>query len=249
MILIDSREALAHPIVVTDIMRSLGRDNVMTKQQIEFGDYLFWGTHLPSMAEDERPSVAIELCSVPDLCGKVNSGRLAFQLGGMLERYDFAILLIESPIQSDRDGYVRLPGGARSVSFERLMDILTAAQVHGTRVLFCRDRAFVPERILNLYHYFNKPIEEHKAFRPVPVRHLPTIPVGQAVDDRVAMLMGIPGVGEDRAAAALKKFGSIADIMVMPAELLQTIPGWGSITAKRVRSFLDRNINKPVDID
>lgn len=246
MIIIDSREALAHPIVVTDIMRALGRDNVMTKQTIEFGDYLFTGTPLTTAddaEEPKRPTIAIELCSVPDLCGKVNSGRLAFQLGGMLERYDFAILLVESPLQSDRDGYVRLPGGARSISFERLMDVLLAAQVHGTRLLFCRDRAFVPDRILQLYHYFNKPLADHKAFRPTPARQLPTIPVGEAIDARVSLLMGLPGIGEDKATAALKRFGSVAEIMVMPEELLKTIPGWGIVTAKRVRTFLDRNMN------
>jgi ERCC4-type nuclease len=243
-ITIDTREVPAHPLINAHLIRTIGRENI-NYATLSFGDYVITTpeqSHLDTSTGEltTTPSmrVAIELSSVSDVCGKINSGRLAYQLSGMLDTYDVAILLIESPVVPNRDGYVAIPGSPKAVAYERYLDITDAAQFHGVRIIQTSSKLHVPQRIEKLYNYWQRPYSDHKTFRPVQLKQTVSIPVGAAIDDRVSMLMGLPGVGEDKARAALDTFLSLSVIFAMPPELLQTIPGWGSVISNRVVEFL-----------
>jgi ERCC4-type nuclease len=238
MITIDDREAITHFTVHNELMRAFGHENTII-ERMDWGDYAFTGAPLPS---NPKPRIGIELSSISDVVGKINSGRLAFQLSGMIDAYDIPVLLVESPPSATKDGWIYIPGAPRVIRFDRFMDVLSAAQMHGVRVLYCADKSRVGARILSLYHYWQKPYTEHKTFRHAQLEYELRIPIGEAVDSRVSLLMQVPGVGEDRAVAALKTYGSLRTLFIMPTSMLVKIPGWGLGTATALRKMLDTTV-------
>jgi len=247
---IDSREAKAHPVLLTQLNRLFGQENITVNGAIDFGDYIFRGAeNHPKLGR--APTVAIELCSVSDLLGKVSSGRLIFQLSGLIDRYDVRILMVESPIQVDRAGRVYLPG-VPTPPYERVADILFAAQCHGVIVEYAANRDEVPYRINQNYKYWNKPYDEHQGFRPAQLSYDTLIPLGEALDARVSNLMTLPGVGEKKAADALEMYKSLGLLYQLPPSALRLVPGWGPVGAQAVYDFIHTNMDTgeiPDDID
>lgn len=239
MLLIDSREARAHPDILASLRR-LTNDQVDWEQTFDFGDYLFTGEY-PHPTLNRPPTVAIELCTVPDLLGKITSGRFSYQLSGMIERYDVRVLLIETPIVPDRQGQIRIPGSPSTFLFNRIRDSLYAAQCHGVIVEYANGRESVPDQIVAHMKYWAKPYEEHKSFRPTQLTYDALIPLGEPLDSRVATLMTLPGIGEQRAVDAINLYHSLSLIFSLPHAALCKIPGWGATTAKKVYDYIHLN--------
>ena len=193
MITVDSRDATHHPDIVVELRRKLGYSEVDTSKMLDFADYCFAAPHPTEF--DRSFMVGIEICTPSDLCGKLNSGRLAFQLSGMIERYDYPILLIEAPLTANREGYVSIPGAMLArTQYDRLMDALAAAQAHGVRLIIGRSRDTTAHHILQQYEYWRKP--DHKTFRQNnTVTPEILIPLSPALEKPVTMLMQVPGVG------------------------------------------------------
>jgi ERCC4-type nuclease len=226
---VDSRELAAHPSVgsllstweipfYTDTLRS--------------ADYVFIS---PYEIAGRVPTIGVEVSTVTDLVGKLD-GRLSWQLGDMITAYDVPYLLIDGIVNADRDGFITA-GGRQICEFNRLMDILHGAQAHGVIVIQSTDPY---ERLRRIYQYWHRPCDSHKYFRPNAVVRDVLVPVAPAIDERILFLMGAPGVGEDRATAALATFGSLLPILLAPVAALVKIPGWGKITAENFRQFIDR---------
>lgn len=237
---IDSREARMHPQTVALLRRRLPYVEIL--ETLRFGDYVFTSTQ-PHPTTGTCPTVAIELCTVNDLVGKIDSGRFAFQLSGMLEMYDRCILMICGPITADAQGFIRMGGPAR-VQYERVASALFSASCHGIIVEHAQsaDSDHVASRIVHNYTYWNKPYDEHKMFRQVPILIDNTsIPLSAAIDPRLGVLMGVPGIGEDRAASLLRASGSLAAAFMMIEEDIQKIPGWGKKLAKQFNDFAWRS--------
>jgi len=238
--MIDDREYRVHTPVASEL--ELAGVPVEVKR-MDFGDYAFTGCHNSKL--DRPVTVGIELSTVSDVVGKLNNDRLAYQLSGMLITYDVTILMITSPIQVSNDGYVILPRMPKACSFDRLMDVLGGAQAHGVIVTYCAGSSNAPERLLQTIRYWTKEEGTHKYFRPGAAMRDVVIPVGEAVDSRVKALMALPDIGEQRAIDALKKFGSVYNVVVSPDNALMQIPGWGVVTAKKVAHFLREPILFP----
>jgi len=237
MLTVDDREARQHPVYLAWLKSQLGHENIETKR-LDFADYTFTGQFMEGLGKGREPTIGVE-CSTPsDLAGKVTSGRLAFQLSGMLERYDVSILLITNTVTSDKFGHVFLPGSPSTLEFDRLNDILFAAQCHGVIVVYCRNGSSVEKRLVQMYRYWKRPYDEHKTFRPQNLIPKVTMPTGTPLDSRVQALMCWPSVGEDRAQQALHRFGSIRTIALLSEQELKTIPGWGPGTAHTVFDWL-----------
>lgn len=230
---VDDREANIH----TPILDALGLLGVRTcVQRMDFSDYAFSGTHNTRL--DKEPSIGIEVSSVSDVIGKLNNDRLAFQLSNMILRFDVPILLITSPIQTTADGWVVLPRMPKACTFDRLMDVLGAAQAHGVIVQYAAGTADVPSRIHQIVRYWSREEGSHKYFRPRDAIREVTIPIGEEIDKRIACLMTLPGIGEQRAVDALKTFGSIRNLLLSGEDGMRMIPGWGALTAKKVMQFI-----------
>lgn len=225
---IDRREISAHPYYAdffNDAMIPWATDTLKS------GDYSFIS---PYELAGRIPKVGIELCTVTDLIGKLD-GRLSWQLGNMIQEYDVPYLLVHGSIVEDRDGYIT-EWGRQICRADRLYDILHGAQAHGVIVLQDQNPL---ERIKRIYQYWHRPCDTHKYFRPNSVVRDTTVPVAEALDERIIFLMGAPGIGEDRATSALAHFGSLLPILCAPVSALQEIPLWGKITAAKFRSFID----------
>jgi len=56
----------------------------------------------------------------------------------------------------------------------------------------------------------------------------------------IALLMGLPGIGQELAERLLKHFGSIENILTAPEEELQKVEGIGSGKAKKIKEFISK---------
>lgn len=229
-ITIDTRELAAHPHM-GDFFRAEGIPFVTAT--LDCGDYVFAA---PFELAGKIPTIGIEVCTVSDLVGKVDSGRLSYQLGNMIKKYDVPYLLIQGEIRTDRDGYV-VVAGRQIMRAKRLNDILHGAQAHGVIVMQDEDPN---TRLASIIRYWHRPCDSHNYFRPNAVIREISTPIGLPLDQRVQFLMGCPGIGEDRAQAAINHFGSLLIILTAPDYSLQKIPGWGKKTAENFRQFIDR---------
>lgn len=240
IMLIDYRDARMHPQIHTNLMKRLGTDNVAV-ENLDFGDYVFTSSQLhPGLAK--YPTIAIELCTINDLVGKIDSGRFGFQLSGMLEAYDRCILMVCGPINSDAQGYIRM-GGPAKVNYERIRSALFSASCHGIIVEHTQsaDSDHISAAIASNYAYWNRPYEAHKTFRQVPILvDNAAIGLGAALDPRLAVLMGVPAIGEDRARSLLDTAGSIGSASMMMPEDIAKIKGWGPKLAKAFTDFMWR---------
>ena len=246
-IIVDSREARQHPVALRELKiyaaGSEFKPKIETKM-IQFGDYVFHGRQLDRLGR--RPSIAIECATIADLCGKINSGRLAYQLSNMLLTYDINILMIQGTLSSDPKGYVVIRGAAQArTQFARVWDVLFAAQSHGVIVEFIQDQKHTADRVVRNFNYWNRPYDSHTYFRPQQLANNEAIiPLGEALDQRVQFLMGLPSVGEDRARKLLVEFGSVFNVLVAAASTdgnqLKRVKGIGSKLAYDINAFLLR---------
>lgn len=241
---IDDREARMHGQIVTALELE-GIPCVIERS--DFGDYWFTGAINTRLGRS--PRIAIELSTVSDVVGKLNNDRLAFQLSNMLLQFDVAILMISSLIQVSSEGYVVLPRMPKACSYDRLMDVLAAAQAHGVILINCAGTENVPKRLAHLVRYYSKDEGDHKYFRPQNVNREVTIPIGPEIDKRIQALMALPGIGEQRAVDALKTFGSVRNVMLASESGLREIPGWGELTARKVYTFLAKQIVETLPCD
>lgn len=257
-IIVDSRDAASHPEIITYLRRT---NCGVATEMLDFADYYFTAPPLPvQYDEPDSPdvvrintnpmvTVGIELSSVSDVCGKINSGRLGFQLSGMIERYRIPILLIYPyptvisvrDKRGDPERWIKT-GGPLSVRYTRWESMLYAAQMHGVRVLYSPERDTIPETIHSLYEYWQRPYDEHKSYRPVQLEYEARIPLGEAVDASVSTLMTFPKVGEDKALALLKAFGSLENVLAMPEAALKMVPGVGPTVARNIRTQLENKV-------
>lgn len=235
---IDSREARMHATTVAILRRQLGEDLVQIDELLQFGDYVFTSDQ-PHPTTGQPVRVAIELATVSDLVGKIESGRFGYQLSGMIENYDRAILMICGPIIGDSAGHIR-GLGPKKFTYERVASALFSASCHGVIVQHAQsaDSDHVAARVLSNYRFWHKSADEHKTFHKFPelVDHQ-AIGLSAALDRRLAVIMGVPKIGEDRARALLAEAGSLASAFLMTPEDLQKIDGWGKKLSQDFNDF------------
>lgn len=255
-ITVDSREARQHPEALRELkIYAAGSEfkPLIKTEMIQFGDYVFSGRELPNL--QRRPTIAIECATVADLCGKINSGRLAFQLSNMLLNYDINILMIQGALTADPKGYVVIRGAtAARTQFARVWDVLFAAQAHGVIVEFLQDQKHTADRVVRNFNYYNRPYDSHTYFRPQQLANNEAIiPLGEALDRRVQFLMGLPSVGEDRARKLLAEFGTVFNVLGAAVSAdgrsLMKVRGIGSKLAYDINKFLLSTGNTKIDLD
>ncbi|MCK9469449.1 MAG: helix-hairpin-helix domain-containing protein [Porticoccaceae bacterium] len=230
---VDSRDARQHGNVVDAIKKIIPAVPVVD-QMMQYGDYVFGG----KLPEGGDVRVAIELSSVSDVIGKINSNRFDYQLSGMLKSYDVCILMITGNYMPDRDGYVVVHGAPRTMKYKRFTSMLFSAQMHGIVVdNIPAGVQSTAEAIAARYLYWQK--SSHDTFRGLTARpDRVFLPTGDALDEQIQALMMWPGIGEDKARAALETVGSIRALTQLDKSALRTIPGWGIQTAANIDNFL-----------
>lgn len=222
-ITVDDRESRTHPRTST-VLRAKTK---ITVARLHFADYAFIAKPI---GELQRPTVGIEMCTLDDFLGKMGkSRRFKFQTTGMIERYDVRIWMVQGLMIPDAKGYVKTFGRESGMYYSAAMSLIFAAEMRGVKFEFYSNQKSLDAQLLQHYLYLQKDPSEHSAFRPTTPKNIPTMPLDAALAPHIETLMSYPGVGEDKAIAALKKFGSIQMLHIVPPEKLLEIPLWGKV--------------------
>lgn len=237
-ITVDDRQARTHPR--TSIV--LKAKTKITITRLNFADYAFIAKPI---GELQRPTVGIEMCTLDDLLGKMGkSRRFKFQTTGMIERYDVRIWMVQGLMIPNAEGYVRTFHDKSGMYYKAAMSLIFGAEMRGVKFEFYSNQKSLDEQLLQHYLYLQKDPSEHSAFRPTTPKNIPTMPLDAALAPHVETLMSYPGVGEDKAISALKKFGSIQMLHIVPPEKLLEIPLWGKVVAE---AFHRHITERPLD--
>lgn len=158
------------------------------------------------------PRVLVERKTVRDLVQSIADGRLFRQLHALCVECMRPLLVIEgsSPIPAAGVEAEALRGVLLSVAIGYRVPMLRTMSTQETAVYLARIAAR----------------EERRLARGAAHAGSPTGPL--------AILAAVPGVGEERAAALLARFGSVRGVFGAPAAALTEVPGIGPATAQAV---------------
>jgi len=212
---------------------------------LEYADAAFVGN-----GPDGPCYIGIERKTIGDLMNSLRSGRLGgHQLGGLIENYDAAYLILEGILKPGNGGELLTSYGngqwrpaynGRTVMLYREVDnFLTTMETAGLRV---RKTAYITETacvIANLFAWWSKPFEDHKAHREIYA------PVPAAMNGRklrldvpkpslvVKVAAQLPGL-DQKAWDVGKVFQSVEEMMQAGEKQWKAIPGIGKIGARKI---------------
>lgn len=248
MIFLDSRAGSGDLAPVISRLYNAPPVDVCT---LEFGDAMFLGT-----GPEGEASVGIEIKRVPDMAACIISGRFAgHQLPGMLKEYKFPYLIIEGTFHGDEtNGVLLVPRGPNrwihahgSMKAEQFTSYLsTVEELAGVRIRQSWGRRGTAELLVSLYHWFQKPWDEHKSLNVVynaPRRGagVDLRPSGGGEPSQVMRVAAtLPGVSYKRAEVIAAHFPTVAAMVAAPEEEWLTLKqaGIGKITAQRIYESL-----------
>ncbi len=209
MIFIDDRE----PPRIAEKLKSMGI--YVVEKRLEVGDYLvaFRGIEVP-----------VERKDVNDYLNSIIDGRLFDQCHRMSSRYELSFLCIVGDVDAAleerefrREAFI---GSIVSVALRRNFGTVIPL-ILKTEDEFC-----------SMLKSLNKQVEEGQ------IRTVPRVIRKRDLDDNIAMLAAIPGIGEEKARRLLEKFGSIHRIVNATIPELMRVEGIGEKQAKRIYEFV-----------
>jgi DNA excision repair protein ERCC-4 len=179
--------------------------------RLRFGDY-----HI------ER-RVVVERKTAVDFAASLIDGRLFRQAAALAARLDRAVLLLQGT-EADWQG----TGVWREA---RQGALITVGVFYGLGILWSEDA----EESARLLVYLGRQVQQsiHRGLPRPGYR-----PKGRYAR-QFFLLQGLPGVGPERAARLLERFGSVRAVMMAATEELVLVNGIGGKTAAAMRSILD----------
>jgi DNA excision repair protein ERCC-4 len=187
------------------------RDATVEVAHLKVGDY-----HVQYRVLVERKTVA-------DFAASLIDGRLFHQTAALAAGPDRAVLVLEG---GEADWQ------ATGVRREALQGaLITAGVFYGLALLWSAG----PEETARLLVYLGRQTQQfiHGGLSRPGYR-----PKGRRAR-QLFLLQGLPGVGPERAARLLERFGSVRAIMTAPTDELALVPGIGGKTAAKMRWILD----------
>jgi len=209
MIFIDDRE----PQRIAEKLKNMGVDVV--GRRLEIGDYLiaFRGVEIP-----------VERKDVNDYLNSIIDGRLFDQCHRMSSRYELSFLCIVGDVDSAleerefrREAFI---GSIVSVALRKNFGTVVP-------LIFKNEDEFC-----FMLKSLNRQVEEGQ------IRTAPRVIRKRDLEDSIAMLTAIPGIGEEKARRLLEKFGSIHRIVNATIPELMRVDGIGEKQAKRIYEFV-----------
>ncbi len=179
--------------------------------RLEAGDY-----HIERRVIVERKTAA-------DFAASLIDGRLFHQAAALANAQERAVLVLEGCDQDWRDTGVRREAlqGA----------LITIGVLYGVAVL----RSDGPEETARLLVYLARQVRRSaQGALPRPGYR----PKGKRAR-QLFLLQGLPGVGPERAARLLERFGSVQAIMTASADDLATVDGIGKKIAANMRRIIE----------
>lgn len=167
--------------------------------------------------------VVVERKTSADFAASLIDGRLFHQAAALAMAPERAVLMLEGCDDDWRETGVRREAlqGA----------LITIGVFYGVAVL----RSDGPEETARLLLYLGRQAQRSaRGGLPRPGYR----PKGKRAR-QLFLLQGLPGVGPERAARLLERFGSVQAVMTAPAEDLATVDGIGDKTAAKIRRILE----------
>lgn len=165
----------------------------------------------------------VERKTLADFASSVIDARLFRQAAALARHRARGVLILEGTASA---------AGESGVSRESLQGALIAVSVfHGLAVLRARDAAETAKLLVYLGRQarrFARGALPRAGRRPKGLRAR-----------RLYILQGLPGIGPERAARLLERFGSVQGVAVASAVELESVNGIGKATARRIRRLLE----------
>jgi Fanconi anemia group M protein len=158
------------------------------------------------------PRILVERKTIEDFVASIRDRRLYRQLFAMCGECSRPLLVLEGPT----------PIPVAGLDPEALRGILLSVAI-GYRVPMLRTLSVVE----TASYLAGVAVREE---RRLERSKYPTKQPGP-----LSVLASVPGVGEERAAALLERFGDVATVLCAPASALRQVPGVGPHTARTIR--------------
>ena len=230
MILVDDRESSAK------YARLLPDPTIVVR--LEYGDVAFMG-HGPN----GNVSVGIEIKTLGDLIGSIQSGRLfGHQVPGMCQDYDIKYLLLEGVWRRGSNGQLETRGiGGRWFpwNFSRgwtaagLWGALTSLENCGFSLRYPRSMSDTAHTIEDLYGWWDRPWSAHKSH--IQLNNVMAHKLASFQPEAASLLVNfaaqLPGVGPTKAREVEAVFGSVPGMIEASVKEWMRVPGIGKTLA------------------
>lgn len=228
-------------------------------KHLPVGDFCFTGEGPKGPA-----LIGVERKRIKDMLSSVRTGRMAEQLVGMLNHYDYSFLVLEgtfrtnwySGILEDKYGRDYSPVTVGKSTFLGLELESTVSSILATtpvRYIRTRNERETVEWLISLNHAFSKPWDRQLA--KVAAIHQPEqyATVGKASTLR-RVGHALSGLGWERSGVLEQNYNSVWDVMsvdpnckcIRPAKDYEKLPGFGKVLSKRVWDQLHGNYDPGV---
>ena len=180
------------------------------RKRLEVGDYLI---------KHGSFEIAVERKDIRDYISSLVDGRLFNQLYNLSSSFEKSFLFIvgDFSLVADRIDRKSYLGSLISVALRERGGIVVPVQLKDD------------EEFCLALKYLNSQVEAGK---------LKALPRGKKGSDATAMLMAVPGIGEEKAKRLLEKFGSVYGIVNASIAELMTVEGIGEKQARRIYNFV-----------
>ncbi|AEA47505.1 ERCC4 domain-containing protein [Archaeoglobus veneficus] len=196
------------PERIVEALQSMGI--TVRKKRLEVGDYLIiHGSY----------AVAVERKDADDYVSSIVDGRLFDQLHRLANAYELSFLCIVGKVDFSRIRKEAFTGSLVSIALKSKGSVIPL-------------RTDSEEEFCLVLKSINRQVEEGK------LKTVPRIVKKASVEDSVAMLTAIPGIGVEKAKRLLEKFGSVYRVVNATIPELMRVEGIGEKQAKRIYYFV-----------
>jgi ERCC4-type nuclease len=202
---------------------------------LSFGDFAFTGNGATGAC-----LVGIERKTVNEMVSDFDRF-VGHQLPGLASTYTHYILIVEGMYRPDPQGRVevfqwnhwKFIGHAAGYNYQEFTNKLNTLRLKcGLTMIHTTAEVHTASEVHALYHWFQRPWDNHKSHQVVH-RNVPyATTTGASV--KMKVFTSFPGLGGERAVAAMKYFATIRDMVNAPVEEWLKIDGIGRKTAEKI---------------
>jgi len=213
-----------------------------TPAPIKHGDFAFFGL----WTGGERVGICGDRKRLPDLVQCINDHRHMEQIRAAKDGgYRFQFVVLQDVWRSRADGVAEYKRGSRWKSTDMettridqyLFQLSFYLNIPVIRTVTTKETA---ERVIHLYHMFQRPPEEHTSLEGIyePPLARPDLYSRPTLKQEIAFKL--PGVGETRSLAASEHFKSVVEMVNAPKEEWLGLHGFGENTVEKLYADLRR---------
>lgn len=202
---------------------------------LAFGDFAFTGN-----GQDGPALIGIERKTISEMVGDFDRF-VGHQLPGLASTYNHYVLLVEGMYQPDANGRVeifqwghwRFVGSLKGYNFQEFANKLNTLRLKcGLVIIHTNCEAHTAAEVNALYHWFQKPWTNHTSCDVIHrnVAYATT----KGASTKMKVFTSFPGLGGERAVAAMKHFKSIRAMVNADADEWCSIDGIGRKTAEKI---------------